>query len=160
MYARLDFAIGETTLRLRAVLGIKDEYEFVQAFALTIGGFCGLECGIDSDADHIIASIASGFILGTLFFLTVIALTAIFATIFTFIFYLNIGRDLSLDLPGLSVWSRGLRVALSLAVSGFVTLSVFNFLDRGVREMPILGARYASFLYDRGDLNNVNDRSE
>jgi hypothetical protein len=157
MYARINYAVGNTLRGLTAVLGTIDDYEVVQAFALTVAGFGGLEFAINRDAGNIVTSITSGCIVGTAFFLSIIGFTAILATTLAFVYYLCLGRDLSFDLPSLTGQNRGLRFAFSVAVSGLVTVAAFGLFYEGVRKIPILGPQYAALLYGADELDNISE---
>jgi hypothetical protein len=132
VYARLHYAFDRTQRTLRTVLAIKDEYEVIQAFALTVAGFGAFQSTIDRDSDNIIVSWATGFLLGALFFLFVVGLITVIGVLFVFSYNFTVSED-SFNSPKISRWRRVSTIVLSAMLSGIASAAVLHFFYEGTK---------------------------
>ena len=154
MYERLDYACRKTVRDLTNVLETKVDYEFLQAFVLIVAGFVALQFAIDQDMQHIVFSMFVGSIVGTMFFLSIVSFITFFCVMCAFVYNFTVARQPSFGPPSLSGRSRGLRIGMSVAISGIVTVMSFKLFCEGVKEIPVVGRQYVGLLYDGDDLDN------
>ena len=151
VYARLHYAFNETLSGLRAVFSARIDYEVVQVFVLTVGGFGALAFAIDADQDNLIASLIVGTVAGIFFFLIIIGLIILICVIFIFVYCFTVGINRSGGFTITSKWYRFLKFVFGTAVGGVSTIAVLWLLYQESQEF-VLNTQLATLLPEYDDL--------
>ena len=146
MYRRLEFALNEAVDAFRS----KARYVIIVYTVLaTSGSILSVHFVVNNLYDNVLTSIVIGWCIGVFLGAMPIGFLLISLLLSTFIYKFIVWPDCGAEANEIEIvsWDRGFRIVVSVVVNIAILGTVLNFIDDGVRGIPVVGEQY-TFLLD------------